>query len=470
MLNMVDSTLKTNTDARKIVKPEDTEKVQSLMSQHAISLEKLISRVSKKGASGIEGWKVLFAGPPDEIKKLSNHAYLGDIEVAFKLDKGFMKEVRKKICDHNAEYDAIVLCGGLEDLMEFRSMSNRSFTFESKNRFYPPVLFLSEDPISELMLNVWYIDTRGKDPVLLKQEVTETIQEGKRFVEFVKKAALLIMAKNPADYADLKKRKQDNVHIVPATEAGYYKAKAYLDSIDFTVDNPQSPCNGKTYYGNGVIIGGVAIDAMGGSQHRLLMKLDNESQYQGIPFAYIGKEYSVHIGQFERCMVIPGEEVLNKGLMRLLEGYTPPVEKDTEAEIKVNYTHGESTNKKRQRGLTTRFSESEEEKAYLQTGADPHEATQKVDHLPQQNEKSVYDLLDDPNMPIVDPGEEMRKHQAEINPSDLSAALAKLEKDRQTRLERRKAEEQTETDKPSEGQNGTKVMAFYRVMKPDPEK
>jgi hypothetical protein len=304
-----------------------------------------------------EGWRVFFAGDPEIIEELARNAYIEERDFVYNLNGDFIKDVCKKISDQNAQYDAVVFYTQPQDVVAFRK---KGFSFE--NRFYPPLIYFSEIPIEskKRLLNVWHIDQKGKDIIFLKQELVENIKAGKQFVEYVKKAALLIMTNNPQEYQDLKQRNPNNVYIIPPTEEGYEEAKAYLESRDIAA-------GGKIIHGKDVLVGGVAVDEIGGLQARLLVRLDNESLCRGIPFAYIGRTYSVYAGQFERCRTIPGEEIKQKGLMRLLEDFNPNA-KEIKTEIRVTrMRHDETFSKEGYRIKTAVFGD-----------VDPNAETQSV--------------------------------------------------------------------------------------------
>ena len=343
----------------RFIRPEDTE---SSPTHDTRMLQKQILEASGiQDPLKVEGWRVYFAGNIEAVEAIANnHAYITAIDTTYNLNgEGLdIGEVVRGICDRNGQYDAVVFCAQPEDVIAFRK---KRLTFE--NRFYPPVILVSETPLEQRFLNVYHIDTKGKDPVLLKQELTRIILEGKKFVEYVKNAALLIMAKNPEEYADLKQRNLDNVYIVPATEEGYEEAKAYLESRDVIIGD-------KTIHGKKVVIGGVAVDDTNELQIRLLIRLDNESLCKGIPFAYIGRAHSVYTGQFERCKTIPGEEIKQKGLMRLLEDFDPS-KKETTSKATVQFSRHDTTyTEGGARSITARFDEPE--------SIDPNAETQLV--------------------------------------------------------------------------------------------
>ena len=371
--------VETGTSTR-FIRPEER---TSALSDEAITTREQISSIGKR-----EGWRVLFAGDPETIEELARNAYIEISDFVYKLNDlngSFVKEVRERISDLNAEVDAVVFCTSPEDLEAFRS---KHFTFE--NRFYPPVIHLSDTPIKSerRLLNVWYIDTKGRDLFFLKQQLTEAIKAGKNFVDFVKKAALLIMASNPEDYADLKRRNPNTVYVVPATEEGYYQAKAYLDSIDLVVDEPNSRLKGRTYSGKDVFVGGVAIDGIDTYQMRLSLRLDNESHLKGIPLAYVGNDdprVNIYLKpQLERFRVIRGEDIKQKGLMRLLEDYDPSKGK-VEAQVNVHYDPHIVVLRGRHKSLTATFEDSE-------MPVDPAAETQKINYDNSEEQEFLENL------------------------------------------------------------------------------
>lgn len=374
-------------DSTRFVRPDQS---TSSLDDTAKQTKEAISQVSKRDSYG---WSVFFAGDRQTIDTIAgNNAYITNITAVYKDEHNgnFIKKVRKGIMDQNADFDGVVFCGPPEDVMEFRGKNQYAY----ENRFLPPVVYFSDRLIESerRLMNVWHVDTKDKPTILLKQDLIEAIEAGKNFVEYMKKASLIIMSRNPGLYVELKERNPDTVHVVPATEEGYYQVKAFLESFDIEVNNPRSKLHGKIYNGNNVVVGGVAIDALDEHQLRLSLKMENEGPLAGIPFVYIGNDPTIHfhLKQFERCKIIPGEDIQQKGLMRLLEDYDPS-KKEVKGEVKVHDEAGVfrvDANGKKVRSLKAKFDDFEIPK-------DPGAETQFVYRKEPASEKEIADKGDD---------------------------------------------------------------------------